>query len=159
MLDSFHECHDGFTVECDNGHAYVSICDNLQFHVERAENLGHELTFNSRALSDNIAHLLRGWPSLVGCVDTAFNDESLTIEFFIGENIQDETQLETCFNKAWGAVATVLNALDPGSFGSGYLFDMPEMTAPKWGCEFPECEFCGEPIDYCLGGHEWIEEN
>ena len=159
MLDSFYEWLDDFSLECDNGRGYVSIVDPLNFHVERAENIGHELTFDPRALSDNVAHLLRNHPDLIGCVDTDFSDESLNIDFFIGDNIADEKQLEECFNKAWGAVATVLNSLDPGSFGSGYLFDMPDMTTLSGYDEFPDCDFCGEPIDYCLGGHEWIEEN
>ncbi|ABF57544.1 gp94 [Corynebacterium phage P1201] len=159
MLDSFYEWLDDFSLECDNGRGYVSIAEPLDVHIESAENVGHELTFNPRVLSDNIEHLLRNYPDLSGCVDTAFHEDCLHIDFFIGENIADEKQLEDCFNRAWGAIATVLNSLDPGSFGSAYLFDMQGMTTLKGYDECPDCEFCGEPLDYCLGGHEWIEEN
>lgn len=155
MLNFFEFVEENCLLRCDEGEATLTITDPLEFHRDLAENVGEVLSLDLGATRTNILSLVPS-PHLKNNLSVDLvDDDAIEIEIFLGDGIETEEELSDLLTKHWFDVSRVMNILDPGSWGSQYLYNMRGMTIPAY--DIADCPNCGEPIDYCVG-HGFIED-
>lgn len=125
--DNFHfdsSMGETLIVDCDMGDADISFRDTLQFHEERGEELGYTPNVDPGSIRVAIAG---GDSEILNrlCVDV--DNDYIFFSYFLGGGLKSRDEINQAIDSQWGRIGHILNQLDPGTFGSTYLFDQDSM--------------------------------
>ena len=112
----------------EDGEVDLIFTEDMHFHVQRADELGAELTYDEGAIRNMFRSALRRelppadyiWAQHHLAVEL-LDDESLEVQMFLG-SFPEEFSDDELTELAWPFAAALAYVTDPGTFTSPYVF-------------------------------------